>query len=146
MSNPDAVLSTERVLPFTPQEIYAAIQNPKKLAQWWGPEGFTNTFEQFEFEVGGKWVFVMHGPNGANYPNENVFDELVLGEKVVIRHASQPHFTLTITLTPREAGTHLVWAQEFETAAMAEQLRGICDPANEQNLDRLQAVLAGETP
>jgi uncharacterized protein YndB with AHSA1/START domain len=45
-------------------------------AQWWGPEGFANTFAQFEFKPGGRWVFVMHGPNGANYPNESVFREI----------------------------------------------------------------------
>jgi uncharacterized protein YndB with AHSA1/START domain len=35
-----------------------------------GPKDFTHTFEQFEFKPGGRWVLVMHGPNGANYPNE----------------------------------------------------------------------------
>ena len=75
-NNPEATLGTERILSATPRQIFAAFEQPELLAQWWGPEGFTNTFEQFEFKVGGRWVFVMHGPNGANYPNESVFREI----------------------------------------------------------------------
>jgi hypothetical protein len=37
----------------------------------------------------------------------------------------------------------LTWDQPFENSEIAEQLRAICDPANEQNLERLQVVLAG---
>jgi hypothetical protein len=51
---------------------------------------------------------------------------------------------LTVTLTARGEHTHLAWNQEFESPEVAEQLRPICEPANEQNLDRLQALLAGE--
>jgi uncharacterized protein YndB with AHSA1/START domain len=42
------------------------------LSRWWGPAGFTNTFEVCEFKKGGRWSFVMHGPDGRNYPNESV--------------------------------------------------------------------------
>jgi uncharacterized protein YndB with AHSA1/START domain len=143
-SNPAAVLSTERVLPAGPHQVFAAFEDPTRLAQWWGPDGFTNTFEQFEFKPGGRWVFTMHGPNGANYANESVFRELQPGSRIVIEHVSAPHFTLSVTLTPRGNHTHLAWAQAFDTPEMARQLQSICVPGNEQNLDRLEAVLAGE--
>jgi uncharacterized protein YndB with AHSA1/START domain len=146
INNLEAVVYNERVFAFTPQEIFAAFQNPEQLAKWWGPKGFTNTFEQFEFRPGGHWVFVMHGPNGVNYPNENVFDEIHSNEKIVIRHIWDPHFTLTVTLAAQNGGTLLRWEQEFETVELAAKLRGMCQPANEENLDRLQTVLAGETP
>ena len=142
-TNSGAVLSTERLISATPHAIFAAFENPEKLAKWWGPKGFTNTFEVFEFKVGGRWVFVMHGPTGTNYPNECVFREIQPDDKIVIDHVVNPLFTLTVKLTPRGAQTHLTWDQEFESSQVAEQLRPICDPANEQNLDRLQAVLAG---
>lgn len=144
MNRLEAVVSTARVLPFTPKEVFAAFQQPERLARWWGPQGFSNTFKQFEFKAGGRWVFVMHGPNGVNYPNENVFQELSPDEKIVIRHASSPLFTLTVTLTVHDGGTHLTWHQEFDSAEVAAQLRPMCEPANEENLDRMHAVLAGE--
>ncbi len=143
-NNPGAVLSTERVLSVNPRDVFAAFEQPDRLAQWWGPNGFRNTFEQFEFTPGGRWIYVMHGPNGANYPNESVFREIKPDTKIVIGHVSQPRFTLTVTLTPRGDKTHLVWDQQFENAEVATSLRHICEPANEQNLDRLQSLLASE--
>ncbi|WP_437813682.1 SRPBCC domain-containing protein [Sorangium sp. So ce1078] len=81
---PNAV-STERVLSASPRKVFAAFEQPDQLAQWWGPKDFTNTFEQFDFNPGGRWVFVMHGPNGANYPNESVFREIQPDAKIVIQ-------------------------------------------------------------
>ncbi|WP_088258474.1 SRPBCC domain-containing protein [Fimbriiglobus ruber] len=143
-NNPNAVVSTERVLSVSPRDVFAVFERPDRLAQWWGPNGFRNTFEQFEFATGGRWNFVMHGPNGANYPNESVFREITPDTKIVIEHVSQPRFTLTVTLTAHGDKTHLAWVQEFESAEVAAKMRPICEPANEQNLDRLEAILASK--
>jgi len=142
----NAIVSTERVVPAKPKDVFAAFEQPARLAQWWGPNGFTNTFEQFEFKPGGRWVFVMHGPNGANYPNESVFGEITPNHKIVINHIAPPRFTLTITLTARGDQTHVSWVQEFETAELAAKIRPLAEPGNEQNLDRLQAFLAQTIP
>lgn len=138
----DAAITTSRLLSATPGEIFAAFEQPERLAQWWGPEGFTNTFEQFEFKPGGRWIFVMHGPNGANYPNESIFQEITPSHRIVIEHVVQPWFRLTITLTPRGEQTHLAWVQEFENPDVAAKMRTVSGAANEQNLNRLEAVLA----
>lgn len=140
--DPNAILSTRRVISAQPGEIYAAFETPERLARWWGPSGFTNTFETFEFKPGGQWKFIMHGPNGIDYPNICEFRELVPGSKVVIDHVLAPLFRLTVNLKPEGTGTLLTWDQEFETAEVADGVRSICGPANEQNLDRLEAVLA----
>jgi uncharacterized protein YndB with AHSA1/START domain len=143
-NNPNPVVRTERVLSVCPRIVFAAFEQQERLAQWWGPNGFRNTFEQFEFTPGGRWVYVMHGPNGANYTNESVFREIKPDTKIVIWHVSEPRFTLTVTLTARGAKTHLAWVQEFESPEVAARMRPICEPANEQNLDRLQSLLASE--
>jgi hypothetical protein len=57
----------------------------------------------------------MHGPDGRNYPNANVFAEIEAPMKVVIQHASEPKYRLTITLEPSEAGTAVFWAEAFES-------------------------------
>ena len=143
-NNPNAVVGTERVLPASPREVFAAFEQPELLARWWGPKDFTNTFELFEFKPGGRWVFVMHGPNGIDHPNESVFREIQPAAKLVIEHIVQPWFMLTVTLTARGDQTDLVWVGEFESPEVAAKLRPLCEPANEQNLDRLQALLASE--
>jgi hypothetical protein len=81
---PGAALSTARVLSASPAQVFAAFAQAERLAQWWGPEGFTNTFTQFEFKPGGRWVFVMHGPDGASYPNESVFREIQPAARIVM--------------------------------------------------------------
>ena len=143
-NNPNAAVSTERLLSVNPRKVFAAFEQPDRLAQWWGPSGFTNTFEQFEFKPGGRWVLVMHGPNGANYPNESVFREIQPDTKIVIEHVVKPWYRLTVTLTARGDKTHLAWVQEFESPEVAAKMRRLSDTANEQNLDRLQSLLASE--
>lgn len=129
--------STSRELPAAIEKVFAAIGDPERLARWWGPAGFTNTFSICEFINGGRWSFVMHGPNGGNYPNECVFKEIESPAKVVVQHANEPKFRLTILLTPLAAGTLVSWSQEFENPEVASRLEHVIPPANEQNLDRL---------
>lgn len=141
-NNPDAALSTERLLSASPREVFAAFEQPDRLARWWGPSGFTNTFEHFELKPGGRWVFVMHGPNGADYANESVFRKVEPDTRIVIEHVVKPWYRLTVTLTPRGDKTHLSWVQEFESPEVAAKMRPIAGTANEQNLDRLESLLA----
>ncbi len=128
---------TSREIPATVEQVFAAISAPKRLARWWGPAGFTNTFNLCEFKNGGRWSFIMHGSNGANYPNENVFAEIEPPTKIVVQHVSEPTFRLTITLDASAAGTIVSWSQAFESSETASRLEPIVVPANEQNLDRL---------
>jgi uncharacterized protein YndB with AHSA1/START domain len=141
-----ATFRSHRMLPYQPETVFEAFARPERLALWWGPNGFTNTFEVFEFRPGGRWRLVMHGPDGSNHWNESVFLELHGPSKLVIQHVSPPRFVLTVTLAAHEAGTAITWAQEFEDSAVAARIAHIVEPANEQNLDRLLSVLAGGQP
>jgi len=143
-NHPDAALRTGRLLSASPRQVFAAFEQADQLDRWWGPSGFTNSFERFEFRPGGRWVFVMHGPDGADYPNECVFRVVEPDTRIVIEHVVAPWFTLTVTLTARGEQTLLGWVQAFQSPEVAATLRPVCEPANEQNLDRLQALLAGQ--
>ena len=57
--------------------VFAAWTDPKHLAQWWGPNGFTTTTMSFDLRSGGIWRFVMHGPDGRDYQNRITFEEIV---------------------------------------------------------------------
>ncbi len=142
MSAQNTAVRTERLLPASPREVFAAFAQPDVLARWWGPSGFTNTFERFEFSPGGRWVFVMHGPTGASFPNESVFREIRPDTRIVIEHVVKPWYRLTVTLAAEGDGTRLTWVQEFESPEVTAKLRRVTDTANEENLDRLQALLA----
>lgn len=140
------IMQTGRVLPYPPERVFEAIADPAQLARWWGPAGFTNTFGVFEFMPGGRWVFQMHGPDGQSYANASVFDAIEPGRRVVVRHDCVPLFTLSITLTAVDEGTALDWVQIFDDVAMADAVRARCTEGNEDNLDRLSALLDGRQP
>ena len=134
--------STSREIRATLEEVFAAIRRPERLARWWGPAKFTNTFTVCEFRKGGRWSFVMHGPDGRSYPNESVFADIDPPKKVVVQRVSEPKFRLTIALAPSAAGTVVSWAQAFESPEIAARLEPLAVPAHEQNLDRLSAGVA----
>lgn len=131
----------QRQIPATPAQIHAAMADPARLARWWGPAGFRNTFQQFDFREGGRWQFVMHGPDGRDYPNESEFVEIT-PTLVRLRHVCAPFFELRIGLTATAGGTLVDWRQTFDDPQVAAAVRAIVEPANEQNLDRLAAEVA----
>jgi uncharacterized protein YndB with AHSA1/START domain len=139
-----ASFRTSRKLLCSPERVYSAFAVAEQLATWWGPDGFRNEFEHFDFRPGGAWKFVMIGPDGSRHSNENRFVELVQGSRVVIHHESAPRFILTIDIAPAVDGALLTWTQAFEDPAVAAAVRHIVEPANEQNLNRLSALLAGD--
>jgi uncharacterized protein YndB with AHSA1/START domain len=136
-----STFTTSCFVPHAPEAVYAAFERADLLAAWWGPAGFSNTFEVFEFVPGGRWLFTMHGPDGANYANRNVFVVLEPARRVVLRHDGEPFFTLTVELAPAPGGTQLAWRQVLDDAAVAQAVAAIVEPANEQNLDRLLNML-----
>ena len=137
----DRELATTRLLPHPRERVFRAIAERDRIARWWGPAGFRNTIDTFDFREGGEWKFTMHGPDGKDYPNHSRFEKIVPLE-VVILHVNAPHFRLFVTLTEEAGGTRMHWRQVFEDAHVREQLAPVCVPANEQNLDRLEAELS----
>jgi hypothetical protein len=123
----------------TPVHVFAALRDPARLARWWGPTGFTNTIDQFEFVPGGAWLLTMHGPDGTNYPNTNRFNRIIDDALVEIEHLNGHHFILSIALALHADGTEVHWTQTFDTAGEYRQLAGFLSAANAQNLERLEA-------
>ena len=134
---------TTRRLQASRELVFEAFRDPQHLAQWWGPDGFTNTFSEFDLRPGGHWRFVMHGPDGADYPNHSVFDEVVPPERIVFRHVDPEHeYHMTITLAERDGQTEMTWRMRHPTAEKCARIRPFVTAANEQNLDRLENCLA----
>jgi uncharacterized protein YndB with AHSA1/START domain len=63
--------------------VFQAWTDPKHLAQWWGPKGFTNPVCEWDVRPGGKIYDVMRAPNGDRYPMGGVFCEITPPEKLV---------------------------------------------------------------
>lgn len=119
--DPRSIIGT-RLLDAPRKLVFAAWTDPKHLAQWWGPNGFTTTTHAFDFRPGGVWRFVMHGPDGRDYQNRITFDEIAPPERIVYRHAGgddvEPvQFTQTVTFEDIGNGqTRLTWQGRFPSA------------------------------
>jgi uncharacterized protein YndB with AHSA1/START domain len=68
--------------------VFEAWTKPEHLINWFGPEGFTNTFIETDIRVGGSWRFIMHGPDGTDYPNLVRFTEITPPERLVYLHGT----------------------------------------------------------
>ena len=139
----DREIVCTRVFAAPRETVFAAFADPARLAQWWGPDGFTNTIHEFDLRPGGRWRFTMRGPDGADYPNEKEFTEVVPPERIVFLHRQAGHdFQMTMIVAEHEAGTELAWRMLFESAVEFAKVKGFIAVANEQNFDRLAAHLA----
>jgi len=132
-----------RLIDAPQEQVFRAFSQPERLARWWGPDGFSSTFDTFDLRSNGIWRFIMHGPDGTHYPNENIFREVEPPSRVVIEHMSEDHhFFLTISFEAKGSQTVVGWRQVFDSAEHREQVAVIVQQANEQNLNRLQGEVA----
>jgi uncharacterized protein YndB with AHSA1/START domain len=63
--------------------VWQAWTDPKMLAQWFGPRGFSSRVSELDVRVGGNLRIVMHGPDGNDYPMKGTFREVVAPERLV---------------------------------------------------------------
>ncbi len=138
----DCEIVSTRVFSASPERLFEAFSDPLQLMRWWGPKGFTNTFEEFDLRPGGSWRFTMHAPNGTEYHNEKAFIEVVRPERIVFQHLGPVHrYRMTLLFAPAGAGARLTWCMLFESAEEVAKLKSFIASANEENFDRLEALL-----
>jgi uncharacterized protein YndB with AHSA1/START domain len=138
----DRQVVTSRVFDVPRERLFEAFRDPAQLAQWWGPNGFTNTIQKFDFRPDGEWAITMHGPDGVDYPNESVFTEVTEPERIVFIHLRPMHqFEMAMDFADAGGGARLTWHMTFDTVQEYERVKQFVIPANEQNFDRLAAHL-----
>jgi uncharacterized protein YndB with AHSA1/START domain len=149
-SHPDADRSLvfDRLFDASREMVWQAWTTPQHIAQWWGPTGFTNSVSEMNVKPGGVWRFVMHGPDGTDYPNKITFIEVVPLKKLVYAHGGDDDkpadFHVTVTFASENGKTRLTMAMLFQTAAARDYVireHGAEKGAN-QTLDRLEAHLS----
>jgi uncharacterized protein YndB with AHSA1/START domain len=107
--------------------VFSAWTDPKHLAHWWGPNGFTTTTSGFDMRPGGIWRFVMHGPDGRDYQNRITFDEIVPPERIVYRHGGGEdvgpvRFKTTVIFESLGAKTRITMRLDFPSAAERDRV------------------------
>jgi uncharacterized protein YndB with AHSA1/START domain len=136
---------TTRILDNPRELVFKAWTSPEHLINWWGPKGFKNTFHEFNLIPEGDWKFTMHGPNGDDFFNHSVFEEIVINERVVFRHLTTHFFRVVTTFEDTNGKTKLTFKMQFESKEECEKVKLYAVEANEQNIDRLEEELANMT-
>jgi uncharacterized protein YndB with AHSA1/START domain len=130
--------------------VWNAWTDPKQIVKWWGPRGFTTTIEEMDVRPGGSWRHTMHGPDGANYPNESFFLEVVKHERIVFSHAGHReggpavNFRSTWTFEEQAGKTKVTIRMVFDSAQERDRVEkdfGAIEGGN-QTLGRLAEHLA----
>jgi uncharacterized protein YndB with AHSA1/START domain len=121
------VISGSRVFDAPRSLVFEAWTDPKHLANWWGPNGFSLTTHTFDFRAGGVWRFIMHGPDGRDYQNRITFDEIVPPERIAYHHGGgddvEPvQFRTLVTFEDVRGKTRLTMRATFPSAGARDRV------------------------
>jgi uncharacterized protein YndB with AHSA1/START domain len=127
MEPPDRVLVITRVFDAPRSLVYGAWTAPERLAQWWGPHGFTVLSCKADVRVGGGWCVRIRSPEGSEHASSGIYREIVPLERLVFTHAwegtedGEPgHETLvTINFAEQSGKTRMAFQQSVFTSVSA---------------------------
>lgn len=130
--------------------VWDAWTDPKQVAKWWGPRGFTLTTHSKDLKPGGHWKYTMHGPDGVDYPNHTVYFEVEKHAKLVYDHGGNddqpPLFRVTVLFSETKGGTKMEMTMALATPEAAEETRKFIKKAGGNSTwDRLAEYLEHES-
>ena len=146
----DREVVVSRVVAAPPDLVFEAFTEVRHLSQWWGPDGFTTTTRSFEFRVGGEWHFVMHGPDGTDYPEWITWTRIDPGRRIELLHGEFPGdpraFESVLTFEPEAVGTRIELRTLFPTRAQRDEAveKYHAVEGGEQTLGNLAAYLTAD--
>ena len=141
-TTPDCEIVSSRIVNTAREIVFTAWTDPNHLINWWGPTGFTNTFNEFDLRPGGKWRFIMHGPDKGNYPNECEFIKIDRPALIAWQRISKPIFQVLATFEEvPDNKTRIVFKMLFTSADECNKLKKFVVDKNEENFDRLENEL-----
>jgi uncharacterized protein YndB with AHSA1/START domain len=149
MTTADREITITRLFDAPRELVWQAMTDPRHLVQWWGPNGFTTTVHTMELWTGGAWNLTMHGPDGTNYPNHSIFQEIVYPARIVFSHGGgkpggpEADFIGTWTFSTVRDQTQVVIHMLFPTAVARDavvQTYGAIE-GGKQTLERLATHL-----
>jgi uncharacterized protein YndB with AHSA1/START domain len=139
-----------RILDAPRELVFKVWTDPKHLAQWWGPNGFTNPVCELDVRPGGAIRIHMRAPDGTIYPMTGTFQEIVEPERIVFVSAAldqkgQPMFEVLTTVTFAEQGGKTKQTMRARVIKMTPQAAPYIAGMEQgwtQSLERLAAYVA----
>ena len=143
----DREIVISRVVNAPRELVWEVFTRREHVGEWWGPNGFTLTIHEMDVRPGGVWRFIMHGPNGVDYPNFVRYTEVVKPERLVFDHGKdEKHifFRMTITFAAQGDRTVVTMRQLYDTPEARDHAVKVIKAVEggNQTFDRLEAYLA----
>lgn len=82
--------------------VYKAYTEAEHLEKWWGPKGYTTTIYEIDVRPGGVWKFMLHGPDGKDWPNRVIYNVVVPRERLEYSHGDFETTMFEVTTTFEE--------------------------------------------
>ena len=145
---PAREITIERAFDAPPELVFRMWLEPKYLAQWWGPKGFTNRVYTIDPRPGGKLHIVMCAPDGTRYPMQSMFHEIVVAERLVIAHLMDTCVDcptvdgVTIVIFTESDGNAELRVRTVGSAPYPAAIVEGIEASWKQSLDRLEALLS----
>ncbi len=139
-------LYIERIYDAPVKTVWDAWVDPKQVAQWWGPRGFTLTNHSKDVRTGGHWNYTMHGPDGVDYPNKTKYLEVEKYSRMVYDHGGNdeqaPLFRVTVHFIDLNGKTKMEMIMALATAEAATETKKFIKKAGGNSTwDRLAEYL-----
>lgn len=130
--------------------VWDAWADPKQVAKWWGPRGFTLTTRSKDMRTGGTWDYTMHGPDGVDYENKTKYLEVEKYSRMVYDHGGNddraPMFRVTVQFTEIKGKTKMEMTMALPTPEAAEDAKKFIKKAGGNSTwDRLAEFLEKES-
>jgi uncharacterized protein YndB with AHSA1/START domain len=137
-------LTLKRRFNATPEAVYAAWTDPKKLVRWFGPDhGPAVTKAETDVRIGGRFHIAFHTEDGEEHSVSGIYREIIPNEKLQFtwawRSTPERESLVTVIIKPEGDGSllTLIHEQFFDEAARAGHEKGWTG-----SLDKLEKFFA----
>jgi uncharacterized protein YndB with AHSA1/START domain len=142
----DLSIHLEKVLPAPPVRVFAACVEPEKLAEWWGPAGFTTPSLELDVRSGGRYRITMQPPHGDAFHLRGEFREVDPPRRLVYTFVweepdpDDQETVVTLSFLGGEATKLVVDQGPFATEAR----RALHEAGWTESLERLEESVGGD--
>ena len=137
-------LHLEKVLQARTERVFAACVEPEKLAEWWGPAGFTSPSLDLDVRDGGRYRITMQPPDGEAFHLRGEFCEVDPPRRLVYTFEweepdpDDQETVVTLSFLDHRDGTELVLDQG---PFASEARRALHEAGWTESLERLEESL-----
>jgi uncharacterized protein YndB with AHSA1/START domain len=71
-----ADLVMERIFDAPRDLVWNVMNDPERVTNWWGPQGYTTTVEEMDVRPGGRWRWINHTTGGEDAPFKGEYLEV----------------------------------------------------------------------